>query len=249
MKKTERERAAVRRQTTNIVRANGKLLFRKKRRTEHTLQCEDLSDDDWIKISALTPLPDDARFRIAGIIAMYRNRAAADRGSLATKRRVLRMRNAIRRLLNDAETLKEDPVFFNVSLPIWSSRTGPNIFDIDKRVRSISELDQILADAQERMQLKRGRKSSKPLEGLIKNLVWIQADATRKYVKRSTKSGSLRPINAFVSACAKIADPTLSQSNVESVLTKCIAEHHHILKHDGFDTAVGEYVRSDRFKN
>jgi hypothetical protein len=150
------------------------------------------------------------------------------------------MRRAIRKLLAEAEELINDPVFFRVGLPHWHTRTGPVVGDIAARTTMIAELDEILADAEDRMRLSPGRKSPNALEALIQNLVWIQADATERYVQRSSKSGYLRPTSAFITVCAKIADPSLSQSSIDNALTKCIAEHHWILENERFNTAIGK---------
>ncbi len=226
--------------STNIVIRNGDVTFKKNK--TWLIEPEMLSDTDWERIERTSPLPPDARLRISVALADYRNRVAAERGSLFTKRRVQRMRNAIQKLQSEAKVLLDDPVFFSIGLPAWSSRTGPVPADLTERLKIIREFDQVLADAQDRMQLRRGRKSSQHLASLIQQLVWIAADATGSSVKRSTKAGSLRPTSRYILACAKIADSKLSESAINNALTKCIAEYYRTLGTDGFDTAIGKYI-------
>jgi len=66
--------------------------------------------------------------------------------------------------------------------------------------RGVSLLDQVLEDAQDRMRkVGRGRKPLEPLKRLIQCLVWINAAATGRHLKRSVNSGtSTRPLNRFV---------------------------------------------------
>lgn len=222
------------RTNTNIVRANGQIKFRAKRRAA---AAEDLRDEDWKKIAASSPLPEDARFRIVGAIAIYRDLVSAERTDLSSKRLVQRMRRQIAKLVGDAAKLNKDPVFFRAGLPMWSRRTGPVPADIEKLIEEFMVLDQILADAQDRMAMSPGRKSSDPLGFLIDILADIQAEATKRFVKRSIKNGTqLRPTNTFIRLCVGVADPQIPNSLIENVLAKCIARHHKDREIEGFNT-------------
>ncbi len=232
------------RRKSNIIQRGGKISFRKKK--DHVIHLEEhTSTEDWKRICAAAPIPEIGRIMIRAAIAQYRIRIAAEQRSLKTKRRIARMRNAIRKLLNEGECLKDDKIFFNAGLEDWRSRTGPNAADLTERFQSVMELDQILSDAQDRMSARRGRKSLNNLEYLIKGLVRSYADATNgSHLKRSTKAGFARPTNRFVVECVKIADPGLSEASIENVLTRVISEHHQILSKDGFNTATGDYVQN-----
>jgi len=222
-------------------------MFRVKRRSEGArTEGEDLKDADWLKIAASSPLPDNARPQIAAAIAMYRNLVSAEKTDLGSKRLVGRMRGQIAKLVRDAAKLNKDPIFFRAGLPMWSRRTGPVPSDIEGLIEEVMVLDQILADAQDRMAMKAGRKSSRPLEYLIKQLVTIQAAVTKRFVNRSIKNGSVaRPTNTFIRLCVHVADRKTPLSRIESALTKCIAQHRDILESEGFNTATGEYVNSN----
>jgi hypothetical protein len=224
---------------TNIVRANGKVRFKKK---QPVVLTQDLQEAAWRRIAASSELPVDGRQRIAMAIAMYQNMVASNRGSVPTKRLVRRMRGLIEKLTAGITTLGKDPVFLHSGLPWWRKRTGPLPSDMEAFQQVLSELDQVFVDAQDRMKMQSGRKSRGPLEVLIKTLNSIQADATQRSVRRSEKAGYLRPTNEFVILCVHQADHTLPLSRIEDVLTKCIAEHHEILRNDGFDTATCKYV-------
>lgn len=240
MKKTKRIPS---KPTSNVAFRDGKIGFRKKPGPGILVEILEISDSDWAKIVTLAPpLVPNARRDIGMAIWSYRNKAFAERASLATKRRVIRMRGAIRKLLKDADGLLEDQTFFAADLPYWKSRTGPDPHDIKTRVQRIEELDQILADAQDRLQMKRGRKSSAHLKTLIEFLGSIQADLNGQFVKRSTKKGSLIAINPFITFCVKLADPKIKDGAINDVLAKCIAEHHETLLGFGFNTATGECV-------
>jgi hypothetical protein len=142
-------------------------------------------------------------------------------------------------LLSETDDLLKDSLFFQVGLPFWNSRTGPVEKDITARLVALNELDQILADAQDRLKQRPGRKSSQYLVGLIKFLMWIAADVTGKPPKRSMKLGFNRPTDLYIRTCALIADPNLPESMINNALTKVIAERNQILRDEGFDIARG----------
>jgi hypothetical protein len=243
-KLTPRHRRAKRQDTTSTVRSNGAIRFKKKR-VFSAGEVVEFEEEDWQKISRSLPLPlaADARFRIGAAIATYRNESFANRTSLKTKRLVEQMRGYASKLVKGANELTNDLVFLNAGLPWWKSRTGPSAGDILNQIQKIQALDQILADAQDRMKVGPGRKSAQPLEHLIKQLVWIQAEVTQKYVTRSIKTGvRARPTNRFIELCVHFADRRITSSNIERVLTRCIAEHHDTLAQYGFDTATGQHV-------
>ncbi len=226
---------------TNIVRTNGQIKFRVKRRSEGAVAAgEDLSDEDWKKIAASSPLPPDARLQIAAAVAHYRDLVSAGKTELRTKRLVHRMRGQIAKLVKNAAELNKDHVFFRAGLPSWSRRTGPVPTDIEALIEEVKVLDQILVDAQDRMAMSPGRKSSAPLEFLIDMLAQIQARVTKRFVKRSMKNGTLlRYTNTFIRLCVGVADPKIPSSRIDDALAKCIARHHDILKTEGFNTVMG----------
>jgi hypothetical protein len=212
---------------TNIVRANGQIKFRVKRRSEGAVaQGENLRDEDWRKIAASSPLPADARIQIAAAIGIYRDLVSAEKTDSGTKALVRQMRGRIAKLAGEIAKLSKDPVFFRAGLPMWSTRTGPVPADLEKLIEEVMVLDQILADGQDRMAMKAGRKSSSSLEFLIDMLDEVQARETKRFVKRSIKNGTqLRPSNEFIRLCVGVADPKISASSIENALTKCIARN------------------------
>ena len=229
---------------TNIIVENGKLRFKKKRRFV-IYDAKDLTEAEWRAIAPSSDLPPNARTAIAGAIAVYRNLVSASQTSLTTKRIVSSMRGQIKKLVATAAKLENDPVFFNVGLIAVLSRSGPIPGDVSRLIRDLPLLDQMLADAQDRMRrVGRGRKSLDPLKQLIMQLVWIQAKSTKRFVQRSNKTGiSVRSVNQFVHLCVKAADPGIPEGKIETALTQCISEHHKILEEYGFDTATGRRVK------
>jgi hypothetical protein len=231
-------------QRTNILVENGKLSFKTKR-SFVLWDAKDLTEAEWQAIATSSPLPPNARMRIAAAIAEYRNCVSASRTSPKTKRLIDSMRGHIKKLLANAAKLENDPVFFNVGLIAILSRSGPVPGDVSKLISGVPLLDQVLADAQDRMRkVGRGRKPLEPLKRLIMRLVWINAEATGRYVKRSIKTGmSTRPLNRFVQLSVRAADPKIPVSMIENALTQCISEHHKIREEYGFDTATGRRVK------
>ena len=246
MHKTEKQ-IGIRKRKTNVLVKNGKVSFREK--DEHSIDLAGYATaEDRRRIRAVAPTSEEAQAEIVAAIARYRMELAADTRSLATKRLVLQMQARIRKLLAEAKQLQGDPIFFRVGLHPWSPRTGPCVDDIALRTRDILELDQILADGLNRMAGPRGRKPHKSLESLIKALVWVHADTNQgKHIKRTIKGGFLRPTHPFVVSCVKIADPAVSHSSIENILTRIISEHHKTLDDYGFNTATGEYVAKGKY--
>jgi hypothetical protein len=200
------------------------------------------SDEQWRRIAETTPLPDNARFRIGAAIAHYRSEKAAERTSLTTKRSVKKIRDYATKLGREIHKLLHDPIFFTAGLPHWSSTPKPQASDFDQLRANLEQLQAEMEKTQSRMQMTPGRKSTRLLEGLVKRLNWIQADATEDNVKRSTKILGDRPFNKYINLCCHIADPALTPAQIDRALRKQISEFHDILSNDGFDTSVGKNV-------
>jgi hypothetical protein len=205
---------------------------------------EILTDAEWQKITASSPLPVNARDEINFAIGHYRMEVSVNRTRLTTKRLVSQARGHIKKILEKSGKLQGDSVFFDAGQPrLRGGAVSPTPGEFKELVNAVLPLDRVLEEAQRRMKMKRGRKSSRPLEKLIQLLVWVQADATEKFVKRSIKTGiSQRPTNAFITLCVGVADPKVPASLIESTLTKAIKEHWFAREHFDFDTATGRPV-------
>jgi len=199
-----------------------------------------LSDGEWARINATSPLPNDARIRIGAAIAHYRSEKMAERTSLSTKRSVRKIRGYAFKLDRELHQLLDDPIFFTAGLPHWSSVPKPQASDFEQLFGDLGQLQLLMEKTQSRMQMKRGRKSSQPLDGLVKQLNWIQANATRDNVQRSTKIFGDRAYNKYINLCCQIADPDLTPAQIDRVLRKQIAEFHNVLINYSFDTSVGQ---------
>ena len=207
----------------------------------------DVADEDWQKIAATTPLPSDARVKIAAAISGYHSEMLSLRTSLTTKRQIHQMRGHLEKLTALTTDLAADKVYYGVGIPWWSSIPRPKRNDLELVIKQLRGFNEALASAQERMVVKRGRKPSEPLRRMIKFLVWVQADATKAYVKRSIKTGAAsRPHNKFIQLCARIADEKIPRSRVDAALKSCIAEYHQNLKSEGFNIATGERSSESR---
>jgi hypothetical protein len=234
-----------RRPQTNVIRAaDGTIRFRQRRKRDGIVVDVDaviLTDAEWLKIAASSPLPPNAREDIRFAVAVYRDAMAPDRTDLKTKRLVKSMRGHAQKLLSGAAKLQEDTVFLKAGISPFSNRTGPTSADLEKVAEHISAFDQVLADAQRRMKMKRGRKQTQSLEFLILMLAQIPAKVTQEFVKRSIKTGiQLRPTNRFIRLCVSLADPSIPSTLVDSVLTRVITEHWFAREAYGFDTATSK---------
>jgi hypothetical protein len=200
------------------------------------------SDAEWARIAQTTSLPSDARLQIGVAIAHYRSEKAAEKTSLPTKRSVKKIRDYAAKLDRELRRLLVDPIFFSAGLPHWSSTPKPQTSDFDQLFDNLKQLQLVMEKAQSRMQMTRGRKSTRLLEGLVKRLNWIQAGVSDDNVTRSTKTLGGRAYNKYINLCCHLANRDLTPAQIDRAFCQQIAEFHDILSNDGFDTSVGEYV-------
>lgn len=230
-----------------LIRKSGKIRFIQTKKT--IIVPRSISDEDWSNISKTTVLPEDARVRVSAAMGTYDAWVASTKTTLQSKRLVEALKKGVRRVKVNAEKLKSDGVFFNAGQAAAFGWSGPTPADIDGFIEDFAEFDQLLEDAQQRMQMARGRKPDDALASLITHLAWIQADSKRIRLKRSSKIGSLRATNAFVEACVRVADPKILKSKIEAVLAKNISKNRKIVKEEGFDTFTGEIVHESGSKS
>ncbi|MET4045444.1 hypothetical protein ABIC03_007176 [Bradyrhizobium sp. RT6a] len=200
-----------------------------------------MPDDVWHAISQTTKLPDNARLNICAAVGAYRSEIAATTLPLQTKRRVQKIRQKVSDLRELVEKLADDEAFYRIGIPYWHSRTGPQKAHLSDVLLAMRRLNEMMADAEDRFSsVRRGQKSPLPLERFLTWLVWIQAEATQRPLRRSTKILGDVPHERFVHACAKFADAKLAESKIDQALKRVIAQRHAILRDFGFDTATGE---------
>ena len=204
----------------------------------------ELSESQWSKVAATTILPEDARFKICMAISSYKGRMESVRTPLASKRLLASSRKGVEKLSKQLTVLSSDRAFRMAGRFQTLSNFEEDQRTLEAAHAVLENLDLGLKNAEERLNTRRGRKSSEPLRQFILELMQIQAQATGKPLSSSGKTGRADSTNLFVTACVRVAEPSLPKSRIRAALIKCISQHHRARKF-GFDTARDKWLEED----
>lgn len=198
----------------------------------------ELTESDWANICEAwkassrenPPLANSARREIIGEIVLYRGKAKSLYTSLRTKRKLESTQVTLKKLKRNLKQLEADETF-RFAGRLLSLDYKTDLAELTRLLNALLGAENWLQETRDRLPSSRGRKSSEPLKRFLFGLMRIYAKYSGGQLRRSLKTqpqgkATSSPSNPFVQVCAKIADPKLPRSRIDTALINAISMYH-----------------------
>jgi hypothetical protein len=206
-----------------------------------------LNDREWNQLCRIVPISQKQKLHVEVYLAQFKSEREASRTSLATKRSISKLRRYATKLNAELNRLLADPVFYSAGQPSWSSKPRPKKSDFNALIAELDNVQKILEAAQARLAMSPGRKSTRPIDGLVSQLNWMLAKSGKDNVIRSNKRSASAQSSDFIRFCCKKVG--LSDGQIDRAIKRNIAEYHRALEYRGIDMARDETIDGDELQS
>jgi len=170
-------------------------------------------------------------------LTIYRSEYETLYTSLDTKRSIAKVHNYATKLFAELKKLLDDPIFFTADQPHWRSRPRPATQDFETLFEQLRKLQSTLKTAESRTRPGPGRKSVQPMDRLVEQLNWIQAEFSQDAVTHSRKKTEGNPAE-FIRLCCRTVG--LTDGQIDRAIKRYAARRHRNIQFQYFDLSTGE---------